>query len=409
MGLFRFKPSPSSRMGILWTVSTIRDAALIEFGCMGHMLYSSVTLDRAGVLKGSKLYSTHISEADIAFGETSRVEKAVKEVVEKDNPKVIFFLPSSIPQIIGVDMEFLCKELEVQYPDVKMLYIPYGSFDTSHGEAIEKTLLFLAKKLSKPQPKIEKVTYNIIGSSADIYKFQADAMELVRILKNTFNMDYNCILTSDTSIEDIENLPKAHINIVIREEGLKTADYLDKKYDMPYVYGRPYGIEGTLAWIEEIGKLLDIPKNEDFIKEEVSNIRQRMKPIMPALIHGVRMHKEETTISLGGHKDVVKGIKAFAVGELGFHEGEFWCDSKYLGDEEIPYYDEEKWIKVFENHDEGILMGSGEATEFYKLNPNFQISNPDMKWRLNPNVPPFVGFNGVLELLNIWINEIDEK
>jgi nitrogenase molybdenum-cofactor synthesis protein NifE len=64
MGLHRFKPLPSGRMGILWTLATIRDAALVEFGCMGHMLYSGVTLKRAGVHDACRLYSTHIDETE---------------------------------------------------------------------------------------------------------------------------------------------------------------------------------------------------------------------------------------------------------------------------------------------------------------------------------------------------------
>ena len=75
MGLQRFKPLPSGRMGSLWTLSTIKNAALVEFGCMGHLFYSNVTLERTGIYDGCKLYSTHITETDIALGDTLRLEK----------------------------------------------------------------------------------------------------------------------------------------------------------------------------------------------------------------------------------------------------------------------------------------------------------------------------------------------
>lgn len=409
MGLYRFKPNPSSRMGILWTISTIKDVAVVEFGCMGHMRYNNITLDKNGVNKEAKLYSTHINETDIAFGDTSRVEKVIDEVIKKDNPKVIFLLPSSVPQIIGTDMDFVCRELQMQYKETKILYIPYGSFDITYNEAIEKTLLFLVKKLSLDIDRSEETSYNILGSCADIYKFKADTDEIIRILESSFNMKVNCILTSDTDISDIENISRAHINIVLREEGLKAAKYLEKKYKIPYLYDRPYGINSTLEFIDKVAKILDIEKDEAYIKRETDFIRARMKPIMPTLVHGVRMHEEETTISLGGHIDVVKGIRKFAIDELSFHEGKFWCDSRYLADEEIPYYEENEWIELFENHKEGIIMFTGEALEAYNMNLNFQIANPDMKWRINSYVPPFLGFRGSLELLNIWINEIDHK
>lgn len=68
MGLHKFKPIPSVRMGILWTLASIKDAALIEYGCMGHMLYARAFLNRAGIPKACSLYSTHIDETDIALG-----------------------------------------------------------------------------------------------------------------------------------------------------------------------------------------------------------------------------------------------------------------------------------------------------------------------------------------------------
>ena len=55
MGLYQFKPIPSGRMGTLWTLASIRDSALLEFGCMGHMNYSRVFLERVGVSNACKL------------------------------------------------------------------------------------------------------------------------------------------------------------------------------------------------------------------------------------------------------------------------------------------------------------------------------------------------------------------
>lgn len=408
MGLYRFKPSPSSRMGILWTISTIKDVSVVEFGCMGHMLYSKVSLERNGVTGRANLYSTHISETDIAFGDTDRIEKAVKDVIEKDKPKALFLLPSSIPQIIGIDMKFIAKELQVIYPDTIIRYIPYGSFELSYNEAIEKTLHFLVKELSEEREKTKSISYNIIGSCADLYKFQADCQEISRILKNVYKIDPNCILTSDTDVDDIKSISSGHINLVIREEGIKTAKYLEKKYNMPYLVARPYGMKETLKWIDEFGHILKLIKDESYIKSEITEIKEKLKPNMQSLVHCIKMHKDEATISIGGHKDVVKGIKTFAVDELGLHEGEFWCNSPYLEDENIPYYDEEKWIEVFENHEEGILMGSGEALKAYGLNLNLQVANPDIAFRVNPYVPPLVGFRGALELLDIWVNKIEE-
>ncbi len=174
MGLHRFKPIPSGRMGTLWTIASIRDAALIEFGCMGHMLYSSVTLERTGVYDGCKLYSTHIEETDIAFGDTSRLDKTVENIIEKDSPKVIFLLPSSIPEVIGIDLKAVCESLQLKYPKVKLIPFGCGGFDVNQHRGVQEALLLLVKKLPVDIKKTDQPTFNIIGSCADIFRFQSD-------------------------------------------------------------------------------------------------------------------------------------------------------------------------------------------------------------------------------------------
>ena len=39
-------------MGIFWTVAPIREAAVVEFGCMGHNLYSGGLLRQSGIYEG---------------------------------------------------------------------------------------------------------------------------------------------------------------------------------------------------------------------------------------------------------------------------------------------------------------------------------------------------------------------
>ncbi len=92
MGIHKFKPPMSGRMGVLWTLASIRDAALIEYGCMGHMQYGRMFLNQAGISRGCKLYSTHIDETDISLGDTRRLNRTIAQIVERDKPKIIFFV-----------------------------------------------------------------------------------------------------------------------------------------------------------------------------------------------------------------------------------------------------------------------------------------------------------------------------
>lgn len=409
MGLIRFKPIPSGRMGTLWTLSTVKNAALVEFGCMGHMLYSAVTLKHNGVNDLCRLFSTHIDETDIALGGTERLEHTVADVIKNDSPKVIFFLPSAVPEVIGTDLRALCDELQQEHPQVKMLPFGQGGFNVLQHEGVKDALLTLVKNLPVETDRTERPTFNIIGSCADLFRFQADATETVRIVEGAFGIKPLCVLTSDTSVEDMERMGGAHVNLVIRREGEAAAKYLQRKFGTPYLLHRPYGIEGTLNWLGEIGKILGTAPDRCFTGDEAETARRRLEPVMPHFRHMARVHREDVTLHLGAHADVVQGILRFGCGELNFQKGVCWCDSPNMGCDELPYYSETEWIPAVESIKDGLLMASGEILEWAGKSLSMQISNPDRLWRLHPYEPPFMGFRGAVNLANIWINRNIER
>lgn len=409
MGIHRFKPPMSGRMGTLWTLASIRGAALIEYGCMGHMQYGRMFLNQAGISEGCKLYSTHIDEADISLGDTRRLNHTIAQIVERDRPKIVFLLPSSVPTIIGTDLTAICEELQPEYPDVLLLPFGYGGFDIYGHRGVQEALLLLVKTLPKDIEKTEEPTFNIIGSCADLFRFHADAEELIRIMNGAFGMKKLCVMTSDTSVNQIENMGGAHINLVMRQEGEAAAKQLKKRFGTPYLLARPYGVEGTLRWIDKIAKISELIPNNSFIKLEKEKIMKQISPAITAFKHITREHPDEVRISLGGHADVVKGILSYAEQELSLIRGTCWCDCESMTSEEIPYFSEDEWVQAIASEKNGLLMASGEALKWAKRNTDLQISNPDIKWRLNPYESPFIGFRGAINLVNLWLNEILEQ
>ena len=409
MGLHRFKPLPSGRMGILWTLSSIRDAAMVEFGCMGHMMYSGVTLENTGVRRACKRYSTHINETDIALGGTDKLAHTIAHVVEHDNPRVIFLLPSSIPEVIGTDLQAEAKALQQEYPDTLFLPFGYGGFEVTQHRGVQEALLRLVQALPRDRDKTPQPTFNIIGSCADLFRFQADASEILRIMEGVFGMKPLCILTSDTSVQDIENIGGAHINLVLRREGEPAAMDLQKRFGTPYLPGRPYGIDGTARWIGEAAEILKIPADRDFMDSQLEEGKKLLSDMLPLIRHLIHDHPEEIRLSIGAHADVVRGVLDFGCGELALPQGICWCDNPDMAGDEVPYFTEDQWMEAIQYQKRGLLMASGEALAWADRNLSLQISNPDTKRRLNPYVPPFMGFRGALHLMDLWINAAQEQ
>lgn len=405
MGLHKFKPMPSGRMGILWTLASVKDAALIEYGCMGHMLYARAFLNRAGVPKACRLYSTHIDETDIALGGIDRIRKTINYIAGNNAPKVIFLLPSSVPQIIGTDLPAICEELQPEYPDIRLLPFGYGGFDVTQHRGIQEALLLLARTLPVKTEKTQKPTFNIVGSCADLFNFHADANEIVRIMEGAFNMKPLCIMTSNTSVEGMEKMGGAHINLVLRREGDSAAKQLQEDFGTPYLQGRPYGVGGTVRWIENVAKIMGIEPDSKFISSQREEVLRMISPVMPTFRHLADDHPEKVQLSLGAHADVAEGVFRFGCEELALPKGTCWCDSPEMSGEEMPYFTEEQLMHEASRQKDGIFMASGELLEWAGRSRTLQISNPDERWRINPYVPPFVGFRGALNLVELWVNE----
>jgi len=406
MGLYKFTPPMSGRMGTLKTLATIRDAALIEYGCMGHLLYGRVFLNQAGVWEGCKLYSTHIDEADISLGDTGRLARAIAEVTGRDKPRVIFLLPSAVPTVIGTDLPAICRELQPDYPDVPLIPFGCGGFIEHGYHGVQEALLLLAGKLPLEVEKTPMPTYNIIGSCADMFRFHADAVELQRVLKGAFGMDPVCVMTSETSVAQLEQLGCAHVNLVIRREGVPAAEYLQKRFGTPYLFGRPYGIEGTVKWLDALKELTGLEPDYMFIKEEAEKAKAQMEPAAPMFRHVRRSHPDEATVSIGGHDDVVEGVLRYATQELSLNKGTCWCDSPEMASAAVPYYSENEWARAITSQRKGIVMAGGDALLWAGKSLELQIANPDVKWRLSPYEAPFVGFQGAVLLAGLWLNSV---
>ncbi len=407
MGLYRFKPMPSGRMGIFWTLSSIKNSAVVEFGCMGHNLYSGGLLRQSGIYEGygAPLYTTYIDETDIAMGQTYRLEETIRQVIATDKPEVVFLQPSAVPEVIGMDMYAISNLLQYEFPDTKLVPLGHGSFAISQHKGVEEALTAIVKALAEPAEKTDKPAYNVIGTCPDLFNFGADLLEIERMMRGAFGMECLCALSSRCSVDDIKGMSAAHVNLVIRREGIPAAKYLQKKFGTPYIYGRPYGIKGTTRWLTEVGETLGSEPNEAFIRAEEELLRLQIYRPYRTLESNAWAYPEEATLTIGGHYDVVKGITEYATKELPLKRGVCWCDCPEMGDEEIPYFNEERWIPVVENHGKGYLMFTGEALKWFGKNTQLQIANPDIQWRLHPYDAPFVGYHGAVHLLNLFMNE----
>jgi len=394
-------------MGVFWTLSGVKEAAVIEFGCMGHNLYGGSALKRAGIYEGlgADLYTTHIDETDISLGDTSRLYDTIAHVVREARPKAIFLQPSAVPEVIGTDLAALVNIMQRDFPGTPLIPAGRGSFAITAHRGVQEALFTLVSVLPKPVAEREPNKFNIIGSCPDLFRYAADSNEIIRMMKGAFGMAPLCVLSSSTDITRIEQMGSARINLVLRREGVPAGQYLKERFGAPYLYARPYGVEGSSGWLVDVGEMLGRAPDAAFVKTERELALAQIDLAYDYLEGSEWSYPEEAVLTIGGHRDVVEGVLTFATNEMPLRRGVCWCDCPDMADEDIPFFTEDEWTPVVKNHAKGYLMFSGEALQWAGKNTQLTIANPDCEWRIHPYEPPFVGFRGAVHLINLWINE----
>ena len=118
---------------------------------------------------------------------------------------------------------------------------------------------------------------NLLGLSPTYFRGEEDIKEIRRILEAA-GYRINSIPGGGSGWDEIMRLPEADLNLVVRDElALKAAKQLEQDYGTPYLSaGMPYGIEGTLHWLDKINEVLPA-KNPEAVRQEAEAVNARLQ------------------------------------------------------------------------------------------------------------------------------------
>ncbi len=303
MSLCRYLPIPSDRMSILWSLLCVEDAVVLEYGPSGTTYFSMILYGSLGIEQNGRMYTTHMSEDDVVMGDVSRLEEAIIEVDMCSKAKTIFVVASSLSAVIGTDIKGVCLEMQDKV-NAKLVAFDQGGLKGDYTVGLMETYKLLCKEFPKKSVVKQAKTYNVIGLSMGQFHAKSDLWEVGQLMQEAFGFVRNAALCCETNTSELENLPAADINIVLREEGVAAAKLLEKKHKMPYVVGAPYGYAGTLEWLEEVSKIINVeinPKTKARLTKKATKLVEHMK-----FIRYVRGEVPKALIL--GDFDRIKGI-----------------------------------------------------------------------------------------------------
>ena len=199
-------------------------------------------------------------------------EKVVSNITRKDNeevPDLIVLTPTCTSSILQEDLQNFVTRASLE-SKADVLLADVNHYRVNEFQAADKTLeqiiefyLLKGEKYSLlPVEKTELPSVNIIGSFCLGFHNQHDISELKKLFRD-LGIEINLIIPGGCSVNKLKDLPRAWFNVIpYRETGLLAAEYLKKKFGMPYISRSPIGILETASFIREIQSLINIHRPE---------------------------------------------------------------------------------------------------------------------------------------------------
>jgi nitrogenase molybdenum-cofactor synthesis protein NifE len=198
-----------------------------------------------------KIFSTDFNENDVVFGGILKLENALKELIEAYSPEVLFVYNCCVTEIIGENIDSICKQTSIKYA-IKCIPIHSAGFkgDQRIGMNLAADILFDNFIVDNTNMSYDN-SINILGN---MHVDNKSIKELQYYLTES-GITINCIFPSNSSLLDIENITKAKLNYVLcNTSSYKLADKLKKVYQMPYISDGQYfmGPKNCLNMLDQI-------------------------------------------------------------------------------------------------------------------------------------------------------------
>lgn len=297
--------------GVRVVLNPITDAAHIVHGPIGCASY---TWDIRGSLSSDSeryrmSFSTDLREKDIIFGGEKKLAMAIDEIVENEDPKVIFIYATCVVGVIGDDVKAVAKHAEEKY-GIRVIPVNSSGFSGSKKDGY-KAACHAILELMGPEKAKEKTPHslNFLGD----FNLAGEAW-IVKNYLETIGLTLNTVITGDASCASLKKAKESVLNVV-QCAGSMTflAKHMEQRYDIPFEHIRFLGIKDTIRSLRKIvftiGNQEHIERFETMIKDK----EREYTPKIEAYKHGLIGKK--VAIYVGGGFKAISLIEQF--NELG--------------------------------------------------------------------------------------------
>jgi nitrogenase molybdenum-iron protein alpha/beta subunit len=168
-----------------------------------------------------------LDSKEVVFGFRKGLMEAIREM-DKAGARLILLLSTCVPELIGLDMESICHEMQTEVKAM-LIHLPLGNFKCGGYEpGYWKTLLAMGKTIEKSGSK--GMTVNVLGRSA--LEEHVPMPHLIALLER---QDVPLrFLAPDSSLDDFISSGDARLNLVLSPFMEPLAQWMAKEHDIPF-------------------------------------------------------------------------------------------------------------------------------------------------------------------------------
>ncbi|MDD3621437.1 MAG: nitrogenase component 1 [Methanofollis sp.] len=251
--------------GALSITSGVEDAVTVVHGPEGCAHHNVSLLHAVMAEQGRpalpRIVPTGLTEEGVIFGGEEDLAATLRAVAAR-KPGAIFVLTTCITETIGDDAASVCSE---DYGVPVVLLPTAGFLGGCFSDGLNAALMTLAGLADPVEEAGETVT--IIGEKNLEYEVEENFAEVERLLAS-LGLEVGLRFVRDARYADLKQIGAGQLNI-LREPALApVGEVLKERFGTPYISSFPIGLEGSTAFLEEVGTLLDLQTGEAVQQEE---------------------------------------------------------------------------------------------------------------------------------------------
>lgn len=289
-------------------LNPVTDAVHLVHGPIGCASY---TWDIRGSLSsGSELFrnsfSTDLQEQDVIFGGEKKLARAIDDLVEKYNPKLVFVYATCIVGVIGDDLEAVCKAAARKH-NIEVIPVESSGFigNKAAGYRAACDALFRLVKPKEPVWSRKNKTINYLGD----FNLAAEAW-IIRDYLQQMGIEVNVTFTGDSNYEALKKAPEASLNIVQCAGSMHyLAEQMKEHFGIPFMNISFLGIQDTSDSLRRIAAFYNddevIRRTEALIEKEA----RRIEPVIKS--YQKRLQGKKAAVYVGGGFKAISLIKQF--------------------------------------------------------------------------------------------------